>query len=503
MIQMVKRPVACELLAQLRSYNSAAAPRVANPAARTLHLVSNSTRNPGNQKTLDGLSDHLQPNARLSPLTRRWSLYLSFRFDVCCKATVSIGTAKMYQPSLRDHTQAIRLDNAPRFSKTAAITLLLAFSSQALARPSETSTRHHDIQQQDSAIRGYWDMCCRLSSKSNDDNDQSVPPELRSEDSIHKMFTSQLPSSWWPSSILSGLMNLITPALLFTAEACCTRPVYEVPDSQSSNCETTNSWPGFAGVKNVFSFGDSYTTTNFDVRGQQPTPDNPLGNPAYPGATSAWPAPNWIDFLTVEYNKSSFLTYNIAVGGATVNQNLVVPLHPLMLSLTQQIYELFVPIYHPKTGTGKLSRPWHGDDTLVAIWIGINDVNGSFGKGPSVTGPLNMQIMAAYRDLLQFLYVEMGFRNFVLLNVPPIDRSPQGTMPGEEMQQLMEADVADFNGLIWKMARGFRKDVATKGNVWVYDTNKDFGKAMDNPKSFPQTSMLKNLTDSCDAYGPA
>lgn len=407
----------------------------------------------------------------------------------------------MYRPSLSDHTRATQLDNAPRFSKTAALALLLAFSSQALARPSEASIRQHS-----SAYRDYLDVCCRFTAKSNVGYDQSLPAELRSEESSHKMYTSQRPSSWWPTSMLSGLMNLVTPGLLFTAEACCYRPFHEVPVPDTkpccSNCKTTDSWPGFAGIKNVFSFGDSYTTTSFNVNGQQPTPDNPLGNPEYPGTTSAFPSPNWIDFLTVEYNQSSLLTYNIAVGGATVDQNLVTPFHPIMLSLTQQIYQLFVPMYHPKTGTAKLSRPWHGDDTLIAIWIGINDVNGSFGKGPSYTGPLNKQIMAAYKELLRFLYVEMGFRNFVLLNVPSIDRSPEGRRTGKQMQKLLKADVADFNGLVREMARDFKKSFAPEGNVWLYDANRDFSKAMDDPKSFPQTSLLKNVTENCEAYGP-
>lgn len=254
----------------------------------------------------------------------------------------------------------------------------------------------------------------------------------------------------------------------------------------------------------MFSFGDSYTTTEFDYTGQQPSTDNPLGNPPYPGLTSARPAPNWIDFLTVKYNQSSLLTYNLAVGGATVDSELVFPFLPTVTSLKGQVYERFAPGYNHKDGTAPLARPWHGNDTLFAFWIGINDVNNSYGSGSGVTRALNRQIMAVYSELLRFLFVEMGMRNFVLLNVPSIDRSPLMNMRGSEQQNLQKADLADFNGLILKMAQDFKKvvDVGGESNVWVYDSNADFSKAMDDPGSFPQTSLLKNTTDYCDAYGP-
>lgn len=300
-------------------------------------------------------------------------------------------------------------------------------------------------------------------------------------------------------------MKLLRPALAFAAEAWCSHTILEpAPPPCCSFCTTSSSWPGFSGIKNVFSFGDSYTSTGFDYTGQQPTEDNPLGNPPYPGDTSAWPAANWIDFLTVKYNQSSLLTYNLAVGGATVDSDLVVPFFPTVLSLKEQVYQRFVPGYSQVDGTAPLTRPWHGNDTLFAFWIGINDINGSYGRGPGATGALNRQIMAVYSELLRFLFVEMGMRNFVLLNVPSIDRSPLMSARGREEQDLEKADLADFNGLILKMVRDFKKnvDVGGEGNVWVYDSYADFSRVMDDPAIFPQTSLLKNTTDCCDAYGP-
>lgn len=300
-------------------------------------------------------------------------------------------------------------------------------------------------------------------------------------------------------------MKLLRPALTFAAEAWCSLAILDpAPPPCCSSCKAASAWPGFSGIKNVFSFGDSYTTTEFDYTGEQPTPDNPLGNPPYPGLTSSRPAPNWIDFLTAKYNHSALLTYNLAVGGATVDSSLVFPFLPIVPSLKEQVYQRFVPAYNQLNGTASLTQPWNGNDTLFAFWIGINDVNNSYGRGSSVTGALNRQIMAVYSELLRFLFADMGMRNFVLLNVPSIDRSPLMSSRGREQQILQKADLADFNGLILKMAHDFKKDVDVGGesNVWIYDSNLDFSRAMDDPESFPQTSLLKNTTDCCDAYGP-
>jgi len=45
----------------------------------------------------------------------------------------------------------------------------------------------------------------------------------------------------------------------------------------------------------VFNSGDSYTQTAFDILGTKPTPENPIGNPTYPGNTFSGGA-NWIEY---------------------------------------------------------------------------------------------------------------------------------------------------------------------------------------------------------------
>lgn len=60
-----------------------------------------------------------------------------------------------------------------------------------------------------------------------------------------------------------------------------------VPESLKPAPLPKKNWPGWAGIKHMIIFGDSYTTTGFKVRGEQPSDMNPLGNPEWPGETSS------------------------------------------------------------------------------------------------------------------------------------------------------------------------------------------------------------------------
>ncbi|KAF3761392.1 family 16 carbohydrate esterase [Cryphonectria parasitica EP155] len=266
-----------------------------------------------------------------------------------------------------------------------------------------------------------------------------------------------------------------------------------------SSCIASQWWHGFSGIKYVFSFGDSYTTTEFKHKQlPYPSPSHPLGNPPYPGRTSA-NGPNWIDYFTVRYNHSTLQTYNLAYGGATVDSSIVPPYLPSVLSLKGQVLDEFVPGYAERQAPG--APAWAAEETLFAVWMGINDVNGAFAKGPAGpdgTDAINQRVFKEYAELVRTLYGR-GARNFVFLNVPAIERSPLTRDQGEEAVRLEGADLAQFNSLIGDMARGLRAE-HQDANVWVYDSYADFATVMDNPGAFPQTSGYKNTEDFCDAY---
>lgn len=138
--------------------------------------------------------------------------------------------------------------------------------------------------------------------------------------------------------------------------------------------------------------GDSYTSTSFNIHGHQPDAENPLGNPAYPGATSS-DGPNYVDFLTSTYNQSFIRTYNLGYGGATIDPSLVgSPYGLIVQSFQQQVQEEFLPVY--------ASNPnvlWTSADSLFTVFFGINDVILSHACRNS---SLNYALIKSYENLV-------------------------------------------------------------------------------------------------------
>lgn len=141
---------------------------------------------------------------------------------------------------------------------------------------------------------------------------------------------------------------------------------------------------------------------------------------------------------------------------------------------------------------------WEPESTVFGIWIGINDVGNSFWGGEAETGPLYEQIFEVLGGLVGDLY-EAGARNFVLLNVPPIERSPLTVEQGEEAVGLESEALERFNGLV----EGLAAEVAGErdgASVWVYDTYKSFSEVLDDPAAYPATEGLKDTTTFCEEY---
>jgi len=260
-----------------------------------------------------------------------------------------------------------------------------------------------------------------------------------------------------------------------------------------STCKATDNWPGWSGIKYAFIFGDSYTQTGFNQSLTQPTPTNPLGNPTYPGYTAS-NGPNWVDYLTVKYNASTLLTYNLAYGGATIDSSLVAPYEPQVSSISDQIQNEWVPTYSSKPS----SAPWASDNTLFAVFDGINDVGNSWSQGVPATTTLNAQIFSEYSSLVEKLYTA-GARNFAFINVPPVDRAPLTLAQSTSNQAEEKADIAAWNTALLNLTKSLKSEHSDV-NVFTVDANALFTKALDNPSSFPQTSLYKNTTAYCTAY---
>ena len=138
--------------------------------------------------------------------------------------------------------------------------------------------------------------------------------------------------------------------------------------------------------------GDSYTKTNFTIYGEQPNPANPLGNPSYPGATSA-AGPNYIDFLITTYNQSYIQAYNLGYGGATIDHSVVQSgLRKTVQSFQQQVEDEFLPTY-----VNNSKVPWTPSNSLFSIFFGINDVTNSYAEGNDT---INYDLIQPYQNLV-------------------------------------------------------------------------------------------------------
>ncbi|KAL2257533.1 hypothetical protein VTK26DRAFT_9512 [Humicola hyalothermophila] len=238
--------------------------------------------------------------------------------------------------------------------------------------------------------------------------------------------------------------------------------------TEPGECEATG------GVKYLITFGDSYSQTGFDPSGTKPSPENPLGNPPLPGWTASG-GYNWVGFLTAHFNASALLTYNFAYGGATTNASLVTPYQPTVLSFVDQVAQFSESI------AGKPDyAPWTGTSALFGVWMGVNDVGNSWWLAEY--DELVERIMDSYFGRLQVLY-DAGARNFVLLGVPPIHRTPMMQAEPPETQQAEAAAIEKYNEAIAARLAAF---TAENGGVTakIVDTAAPFNKALDNPTAY-------------------
>ncbi|KAL5512574.1 hypothetical protein ACEPAG_3227 [Sanghuangporus baumii] len=280
-------------------------------------------------------------------------------------------------------------------------------------------------------------------------------------------------------------------------QATTSDPASTVSSTTTTVSETTTDVPISTGTGSPifwFSFGDSYTQTGFDPTGELPSVGNPLGNPPYPGFTAVG-GTNWIDLMTVEFNKSLVLTYNYAYGGATIDASLVAPYDPSVKSLTDQVNQ-FLSAAAAKPST----TPWTSDNALFSFWIGINDIGNSYYQSGD-RDAFSDTLLDAYFALVQKIVIvrsvmlcsmsyltssfrsAVGGRNFLFLNVPPIDRSPLMLQQSTDAQNLEKTVIAGYNSKLAVRATQFKAN-NTGVQTWVWDSNTAFTVILDNPTAF-------------------
>ncbi|KAL3248772.1 hypothetical protein ABHI18_011894 [Aspergillus niger] len=275
----------------------------------------------------------------------------------------------------------------------------------------------------------------------------------------------KLQSSWLLASITMTGISTVTA-----------RPWTQRPRAENS---TTN--PTY-----FFTFGDSYSQTGFSASGTQPSASNPMGNPDL-GTGTTTNGPNWIGYLTTTENASLVLSYNLAAGGATID-NALVPAYPGDLASQ---FRLFEDVYAAKPA----SAPWSAEDAVFGVWIGINDIGNAYYSTDAKT--YTPKLISRLESLVEEVY-KNGGRKFLFLNVPPTSRSPLFLEQGEEVVKQHAEYLSVYNENLEGMVDDFTKK---KGDVTtvLYDSWSFMTKILDDPTAygFPNATCIDDDGTSC------
>ncbi|GLA37213.1 hypothetical protein AnigIFM63309_004094 [Aspergillus niger] len=275
----------------------------------------------------------------------------------------------------------------------------------------------------------------------------------------------KLQSSWLLASITMTGIPTVTA-----------RPWTQRPRAENS---TTN--PTY-----FFTFGDSYSQTGFSASGTQPSASNPMGNPDL-GIGTTTNGPNWIGYLTTTENASLVLSYNLAAGGATID-NALVPAYPGDLASQ---FRLFEDVYAAKPA----SAPWSAEDAVFGVWIGINDIGNAYYSTDAET--YTPKLISRLESLVEEVY-KNGGRKFLFLNVPPTSRSPLFLEQGEEVVKQHAEYLSVYNENLEGMVDDFTKK---KGDVTtvLYDSWSFMTKILDDPTAygFPNATCIDDDGTSC------
>ncbi|KAF8607979.1 hypothetical protein BDV93DRAFT_285120 [Ceratobasidium sp. AG-I] len=218
-------------------------------------------------------------------------------------------------------------------------------------------------------------------------------------------------------------------------------------------------------TKYLFVFGDSYTATGYNVSAGINSPT--------PGWTSS-NGPNWPMYLGSTYNVTDTKVYNLAYGGATIDAKLVTPYLPTVQSFVDQV-SLFDKYFGPHPA----EAPWASNNSLFAIFLGINDIGNSWWWSNVTQAAFHTTLLDRYFSQVDDLY-NKGARSFLFLNVPPLERTPLFIEQGNYSVTTVGDSTDDFNKQLAQRVKKFQKSYKGLEQITLYDAHKSFNVQLDN-----------------------
>ncbi|KDQ56113.1 carbohydrate esterase family 16 protein [Jaapia argillacea MUCL 33604] len=210
-------------------------------------------------------------------------------------------------------------------------------------------------------------------------------------------------------------------------------------------CVKRAQWPGWASIQDLVIFGDSYSST-----------------PRSDELAAETESRNWVEHIAHSRRTSSgdvIEFHNFASAGDTAEDD-----------LADQLKRFFAQF--PAKVSQKSGPPLNPGKTLYVIWIGINDC------GRTWEDDLE-EIMEVVSDALHDLYVKAGARNFLLVDVPPMDRSPGGV----DQQTELAGRCSTWNTLLRSQASSFA-DESKQASVVVFSAHRVLSDILDDPTEY-------------------
>ncbi|KAH9885706.1 carbohydrate esterase family 16 protein [Xylariomycetidae sp. FL2044] len=268
----------------------------------------------------------------------------------------------------------------------------------------------------------------------------------------------------------------------------------------------------WAETKYLIAFGDSYTFvqgtagyTNFSFIGSYLpeqfgfAPETLLSDRIVQNFTgTAEGGPNWVEFLTgcgLEPGETApescdVQLWDFAFAGADVSEEFLALHHnsttPLV-NQTQQYLTWAEPVIGKKMDKSK---------ALVAVWIGINDINDS-AKFTNVSFPAfyDQLITAVFEQTVQPMW-EAGYGNYLFVNLPPLDRTPSNLEAEEPLPN--KTMIGWWNDALTRHSEEFAAShLAAK--TMVYDANTFLNGVLDEPHEYG----IEDVASFCEAFDQA
>ncbi|KAJ7263870.1 SGNH hydrolase-type esterase domain-containing protein [Mycena rebaudengoi] len=231
--------------------------------------------------------------------------------------------------------------------------------------------------------------------------------------------------------------------------------------------ESTSEWPGYKSLKNLFVFGDSYSSIGFAANLPPPKKVDRTSTP-FRGLTYADDdGTNWVGYLLKAHDPHpEMLVHDYAVGGARV---------PALGAISgrgaveKQINENFLAGYAMAKGRPDAELPWRADDSLFVTWVGINDC------AYAETHTDTLELLFSLQEKL----FEAGARLFLFVDVPPIGRSPAGVDASSDISP----SYLNWNAALRQSVQKFAA-AHPSARVLTFSAFDTFNRILDTPKRY-------------------